>query len=86
MNENARKDEKANSQRPQTYIILSYKLYMSLLKEEIEKHLKTNNVTLEIQAGLSEGVKVEDDLFTAILCRKVPLIVVLIDFSKAYDS
>lgn len=78
--------------RPIALTNISYKLYMSLLKDEIEDHLRKNNVILETQAGFTEGGRVEDNLFILQYCveenfrKKKPLIVISIDYSKAYDS
>ena len=69
----------------------AYKLYMSMVKEEIEYHLKINNKVLETQAGFTKGGCVED-LFLLNHCveesykKKKSLFVTAIDFSKAFDS
>ena len=45
-----------------TDIGLSYKIYMSLIKDKIEKHIKRNDEALENQAGFTKGSRVEDNI------------------------
>ena len=65
---------------------------MSLLKLQLEEHLKKTEQMLETQAGFTTGGKIEDNIFLLQYCveesykRKVPLIVTSIDYSKAFDS
>ena len=65
---------------------------MSILKTKIEEHLKENDEMLEIQAGFTNGGKIEDNLFLLRYCvedsfrRKKPLYVTAIDYKKAFDS
>ena len=78
--------------RPLALTNISYKIFMSLLKIRIEKHIERNGEIIETQAGFTKGARVEDNL--AILKylrqeaskRKEELIITAIDFSKAYDS
>ena len=78
--------------RPIALTDASYKLYMSMVKEEIENHLKINNEVLETQAGFTKGGRVEDNLFLLNHCveesykKKKSLFVTAIDFAKAFDS
>ena len=65
---------------------------MSIVKNQIEDHLERNNLTKDNQTGFTKGGRIEDNLF--ILQHLVeksykqnkPLVVISIDFSKAYDS
>ena len=87
-----RKKPTAKDLRPIALTDISYKLFMSLIKDEIEAHLRINNEMKETQAGFTEGGRGEDNLFLLQYCieesyrRKTPLVVVSVDFSKAYDS
>ena len=78
--------------RPIALANISYKLFMSMVKNQLESHLIQNNLTKDNQAGFTKGGRIEDNLF--ILQHLVEksfkqnktLIVISIDFSKAYDS
>lgn len=78
--------------RPIALTEVSYKLFMSLIKDEIEEHLWNNNEMKEVQAGFTKGGKTEDNIFILQYCiersfkMKKPLIITSIDFSKAFDS
>ena len=78
--------------RPIALTDISYKIYMTLLKNKIEHHLKINDEMLENQAGFTAGARVEDNLVILNYLkqeaqkRKDKLIITGIDFSKAYDS
>ena len=82
----------AKDLRPIALTNVSYKLFMSILKTKIEEHLKENDEMLEIQAGFTNGGKIEDNLFLLRYCvedsfhRKKPLYVTAIDYKKAFDS
>ena len=71
---------------------MSYKLFMSLVKNEIEEHLEENRELKETQAGFTTGGRIEDNIFTlqylveeTYKMKKI-LIVISVDFKKAYDS
>ena len=78
--------------RPVALTDISYKIYMSLIRNEIEQHLENIDETLEEQAGFTKGCRIEDNL--AILKYLVDnsrkgkreLIITAIDFAKAFDS
>lgn len=78
--------------RPIALTEISYKTYMSLIKDEIEEHLNRNEEMKEVQAGFTKGGKTEDNIFILQYCveksfkMKKPLIIASIDFSKAFDS
>ena len=78
--------------RPISLTNISYKIFMSIIKEEIEQHLVENHLTKENQTGFTKGGRIEDNLFTLQFLarnaakRKKVLVVTSIDYSKAYDS
>ncbi|XP_068250211.1 uncharacterized protein [Palaemon carinicauda] len=78
--------------RPIALTNASYKIFMALMKDEIEEHLERNMEMKETQAGFTKGGRVEDNIFILQYCveesykRKESLIVISIDFKKAYDS
>ena len=78
--------------RPIALTNISYKIFMSLIKNEIEEHLDRNGEMKETQAGFTEGGRVEDNLFILQYCveeslkMRKSLIIVSVDFKKAYDS
>ena len=65
---------------------------MSILKDEIEDHLEKSLLTKDNQTGFTKGGKKEDNLFMLQYLvgkaykNKKPLILIAIDYSKAYDS
>ncbi|MCP4485682.1 MAG: hypothetical protein GY823_14200, partial [Flavobacteriaceae bacterium] len=71
---------------------ISYKMYMSLIKNEIEQHIKENDEAKETQAGFTEGGRTEDNLFILQYCvqetfkSRKQLVVIAVDYTKAYDS
>ena len=82
----------AKDLRPIALTNVSYKIYMSLMKQHLEEHLERTEQMLETQAGFTKGGRIEDNLFLLQYCveesrrAKVPLIVTSIDYSKAFDS
>ena len=78
--------------RPIALTELSYKIFMTTIKNEIEDHLRKNDVMHEAQAGFTKGSKTEDNIFILQYLieksfkMKIPLIVICIDFAKAFDS
>ena len=89
-----KKVKKPNVQqiRPIALLNISYKVYMSLMKNEMEEHIETNDEQTETQAGFTKGGRMEDNIFILQYCiersfkNKKGLVVVAVDFSKAYDS
>ena len=65
---------------------------MSLVKNEIEEHLEENRELKETQAGFTTGGRIEDNIFILQYLveeaykMKKSLIVISVDFKKAYDS
>ena len=49
--------------RPIALTNMSYKLFMSLAKNEIEEHLEENRELKETQAGFTKGGRIEDNIF-----------------------
>ena len=86
------KEPTAAQLRPIALTNVSYKIFMSIVKEKIELHLSENDAVLYTQAGFTKGGKIEDNLFILNYCveesyrRKKPLFVTSIDYSKAFDS
>ena len=54
--------------RPLALTNIVYKLYMSIIKERIEKHLRENNMNKEEQAGFTTGRQVEDNVMILKYC------------------
>ena len=72
---------------------VSYKLYMNMaVKEKIENHIVENDLIKETQSGFTEKGRIENNLMILKYCidstfaNRLPLLVISIDFSKAYDS
>ena len=78
--------------RPIALTNISYKIFMMLVKNEIEDHIERNQENKENQAGFTSKSRLEDNLFILqyivekTFKRKKPLIVISIDFRKAFDS
>lgn len=78
--------------RPIALTNSSYKIFMAIMKEKIEKHLEIHNEMMETQAGFTQRRRIEDNLLILQYCIEnsfincKPLIVASIDYSKAFDS
>ena len=65
---------------------------MSIVKDQIEDHIEKNNLRKHNQTGFTKGGRKEDNLFVlqhlVEKCYKQDkqLVVISIDYSKAYDS
>ena len=78
--------------RPIALTDVPYKIFMGIMKDKIENHLKINNITQDLQAGFTKGKRITDNLY--MLKHTVersfntnqPLIVTSVDFQKAFDS
>ena len=84
---------KVKDLRPIAVTNVSYKLYMNMaVKDKIEEHIVENELIKETQSGFTDKGRIENNLMILKYCidstflNKLPLIVISIDFSKAYDS
>ena len=65
---------------------------MGIVKEKIKQHLGQNGIQNELQSGFTKGRRIADNLYLLKHCvertymLKRTLIVVSIDFQKAFDS
>jgi hypothetical protein len=78
--------------RPIALTNVNYKIFMSIVKDKIEKHLIRYSLNSETQAGFTAGRRIEDNIFILDYCvkssfkMKKSLVVAAIDFAKAFDS
>ena len=78
--------------RPIALTDVSYKMMMSIVKEKVEEHIVENKMRRDEQAGFTKGREILDNLMILQECvrqsysRKEELVVIAIDFKKAYDS
>ena len=78
--------------RPIAKTDVSYKILMSLIGREIEKHIAKNKIGKFEQAGFTNGGNILDNLFILRECveetyrQKEQMVAIAIDFKKAYDS
>ena len=78
--------------RPLAMTNVTYKIFMSLIKERIVKHLERNDMISEYQAGFTKGRRIEENLMVLRYCmvdsmkNGKPLYVAAIDYAKAFDS
>ena len=84
---------KVQELRPIAMTNVSYKLYMNMaIKDKIEEHIRENELMKETQSGFTEKGRIENKMMILKYCidssfkSKLPLYVVVIDFSKAYNS
>ena len=83
---------KVHELRPIALTNQGYKLMMGVIRLHIEEHIKKNELEKEVQGGFTEGARMENNLVILRYCieksykMKKPLIVIAIDFQKAYDS
>ena len=70
----------------------TYKIFMSLVKERLESHLRENDIQNELQSGFTNRRRGEDNMFMLRYCveetfrGRRKLVVTSIDFQKAFDS
>ena len=78
--------------RPIALMDVSYKMVMKVVKEEIERHLEESGMVRWEQAGFTKGGEILDNLLILGECvrqayrEREQLVVVAVDFRKAYDS
>ena len=88
------KEKKPNARqlRPVALTDASYKLFMNLYKGKIEEHLENNCLLNELQIGFTKRRRIEDNMIILHECKenafktKTQLIVIAVDYQKAYDS
>ena len=82
----------ANEFRPIALLNTSYKIFMGVIREKIEAHLKANDLLSDLQSGFTSHRRTTDNLFILNYCieetflAKKELYVIAIDFMKAFDS
>ena len=80
--------------RPIAITNISYKIFMSYIREKIEEHLRINNLTKENQIGFTGGGRIEyNHMMLQYIVEKTlnedkngQLIITALDFKKAFDS
>ena len=83
-----KKKPQAKDMRPIAITNISYKLYMSHIGEEIEKHIEVNNLAKGNQVGFTKGGRTEYNHFMLQYIvdkaqrNKEKLIVITLDFKK----
>ncbi|XP_064090860.1 uncharacterized protein LOC135204641 [Macrobrachium nipponense] len=83
---------RAKDLRPIALLNIAYKVFMMLIKDEIEARLKMNEEDHECQAGFIGGSRIEDNILTLQYCveesyrNRKPLMVIAVDYSKDFDS
>ena len=80
--------------RPIALMHVAYKIFMEIIKEKIEHHIEENGTRREEQGGFTRGGEILDNLLVLPLLRelmrqvyrrKEELVIIAVDFSKAYD-
>merc|ERR1712179_319988 len=80
--------------RPIAITNISYKIFMSFIREKIEEHLRLNNLIKENQIGFTGGGRIEyNHMILQYIIEKTKkedenrqLIITALDFKKAFDS
>ena len=80
--------------RPIAITNISYKIFMSFIREKIEEHLRLNNLIKENQIGFTGGGRIEyNHMILQYIVEKTKkedenrqLIITALDFKKAFDS
>ena len=82
----------AREHRPIALTNVGYKIFMTLVKSKLGEHLERNRLISDYQAGFTGGRRLEENLFIVRYCIEETfrfgkrLIVVAIDFEKAFDN
>ena len=82
----------AKHHRPIALTNVGYKVFMGMIKERLNEQSMNDQRVEDLQSGFTDGRRMEENLFVLSVCveqcfvRKEKLIVVAIDFSKAFDS
>ena len=86
------KKPQAKELRPIALTNVSYKVFMTFVKNILEKHIERNGLTNEAQSGFTDKGRVENNIFILNYCierskaEKKPFFLTSVDYSKAYDS
>ena len=78
--------------RPIALTNASYKIFTGILKTKIEEHIKITQGRSDLQASYTENRRISNNLYILRYCieesfkSKQPLIVLLVDFKKSFDS
>ena len=78
--------------RPIAMTDISYKVLMGVLRDKIEEQIEGNGMRRDEQVGFTPGGMIADNLFMLQECvhevfrRREEMVIVAIDFRKAYDS
>ena len=82
----------AGELRPIAMTDISYKILMAVLRDRIEEQIERNGMRKDEQIGFTPGGMIADNLFLLQECvqevcrRREEMVVVAVDFKKAYDS
>ena len=82
----------AEQLRPIAITDVTYKVFMTVMKQRLEDHVEESGMRMPEQAGFTKGGSVQDNLFILQECvheayrNGKQMIVVAVDFKKAYDS
>ncbi len=83
---------KVKEHRPIALANTNYKLTMNMIKGKILQHIKSLGEINVLQAGFTEGRRLEDNLFILNYCiennrqRKQELVITAMDFEKVFHS
>ena len=82
----------AREHKPIALTNVGYKLFMGIVKSKIVEHFDRNGLISDFQAGFTGGMRLKKNLFLVRYCieemyrRGRELVVVAIDFEKAFDN
>ena len=85
------KTPEAKDLRPISLTNMSYKIFMRIMRERIDTHLKMNEEEKEEQSGFTTGKRIEDNLYLLQYCirqtyeQRKQLYIAAVDFKKAFD-
>ena len=65
------KKPNVNELRPIALTNTSYKIFMGIIKDKIEKHLETNRAIEELQAGATKGKGTADNVHILQYCSMI---------------